>query len=251
MGKETGWGNTIPALSMESLYGYIKEWFSSYERPNMYVIVFSVILVVIAAYHAIKYIIASKDFFPCLSLLAGVITFAVAMLVSAFIVPCFLGRYLFPLFGGIWLFVAIGLANIKWKPIKCILIIGVFICSIVTFNSERELRDRTGLEEYLAYMDENLDEDDVIMADSYFTLMLSIYYPDNEYMIYGSMPRCIPFKNVTVFTEWEQLDGVETVWYISLDNFRVGNLNAKYTIVDAQKINYSYYDIAVEKYVPN
>ncbi len=248
MGKETGWGNTIPSITVDSLYGYIKEWFSSYENPNIYVIVFSIILVAIASYYAVKYVIQTKDYLPCLSLLAAGITFVAAMLISIFVVPCFLGRYLFPLFGGIWIFIAVGLSKINMKPLKYALIAGIFLCSIATFRDELELRDRSGLEEYLAYMDENLEDDDVIMADTYFSLMLSIYYPENDYMIYGAMPKCIPFKNLSIFTDWAQLQEVDTVWYLSMENFQVGHLNDKYTISDTKKIDYSYYTIVVDQY---
>ena len=248
-GKEAGWGNTIEKIGLHSFVDYICEWFSSLERPNPYVIVFSIILVFIAGVYTIKYVMKSKDLFPCLGVMAAGITFVIAMLVSVFIVPCFLGRYLFFLFGGLWLFVAVGMSRMKHIWIKMILIVGVLVCGFVTFHEEMQLRDDEGLKDYLTCMEAEWKEDDVIMADTYFTLMMSIYYPHEDYMIYGGMANCIPFDNVSVFTEWEQLDGVDRVWYLSFSNLRTGNLDEYYTVVNRKNIPYSYYDIVLEEYV--
>ena len=43
---------------------------------------------------------------------------------------------------------------------------------------------------------------------------MSVFYPENDYMIYGGMPPCLPFPNLEAFTVWDQLEGVDTVWYL-------------------------------------
>ncbi len=247
-GKEEGWGNTIEQLSWNSLNDYLAEWFSSLERPNSYMIWFSIILIIISFIHCMRYMIKNRDFFPGLGVVVAGITFVIAMLVSLFIVPCFLGRYLFPVFGGIWLLVALGMSRIKYLWIRVPLIIGILVCSFVTFREQLQLREADGLNQYLTYMDSEWEEGDVIMCDSYFASMMSIYYPDAEYMVYGWMPDCLPFDNTTVFTKYEQLQDADTVWYISLE-MRNGNLDQKFTSVERFVIPYSYYNLVIEKYV--
>lgn len=246
-GAEEGWGSHIESVSWETIKEYMAEWFSSLENPNSYVIGFSLLLIGIAAVYCIGYVRKSKNMFPLMGVLVAGVTFTVAMLVSVCIVPCFMGRYLFPVFGGIWLFVAVGMSRIKQIWVKIPLVVGILLCSLVTVQSEMQLRDEDGLKAYLEYMNEDLEEDDVIMCDTFFASMMNIFYPQIEYMVYGWMPEGLPFDNTTVFTDYEQLEGVDTVWYISLE-MRYGNLDQEYTAVERIEIPYSYYNIILEKY---
>lgn len=247
-GAEEGWGSHIESVSRETIKEYLAEWFSSLENPNTYIIGFSLLLIVIAAGYCIAYARKTKDMFPVMGILVAGITFTVAMLVSVCIVPCFMGRYLFPVFGGIWMFVAVGMSQMKRVWLKVPLVVGILVCSIVTIRGEIQLRDEDGLNEYLTYMEAELEEDDVIMYDSYFASMMSIFFPDMEHMVYGWMPEGLPFDNTTVFTDYEQLEGVDTVWYVSLE-MRYGNLDKEYTSVERFVIPYSYYNLVIEKYV--
>lgn len=106
-----------------------------------------------------------------------------------------------------------------------------------------------GLNVYRTCIEEEWEEGDMIMADTYFQLMMSIYYPEKEYMVYGSMPNCIPFNRVEVFTNWEQLEDVDTVFYLCFDDFQVGNLDAEYYCIQEWKFTFSYYNMTLKKYV--
>ena len=250
-GWESGWSNTIAPVGWDSLKAYLAEWFSSLEDPQNSAIYFGILLCVLAGIFTIKYIVKTKDYLPCMGVVVAVIVFAIAMMVSVTIVPCFLGRYLFPIFGGVWLFVAVGISRIPntWIRWGCVVLVLIF--GAVAFKEELMLEDEKGLEIYQNCMEQEWDENDIIMADSYFQLMMSIYYPKREYMVYGSMPNCLPFNNCEVFQAWEQLDDVDTVWYLYFKDFRVGSLEDTYTVAETWEIPFSYYDIVLEKCIKN
>lgn len=248
-GWENGWSNTIDPFGINSIKDWLAEWFSTLENPEPIVVILGVLVFVIAGFSAIKYVKKTKDYVACAGVFfAGIVVIA-AIIVTVLIVPCFLGRYIFPLFGAVFLFVAVGIDNLKFSWVKTLLIAAIIGCGLFTYLGEMELENPTGLSEYRTYMDANLENDDLIMADSYFLMMMSIYYPENEYMIYGATPPCMPFEGCQAFTAWEQLENEDTVWYLSFENFRCGGLDEKYEIVDRKEIKFYYYNIVLEKYV--
>lgn len=91
-GWESGWHNTIEKISLKSFFDYLAEWFSSLENPRPLAILFGVGLVIYVSRYVWKYVKESKDYLPCLGTLVAVIVFSIAMVISVFIVPCFLGR---------------------------------------------------------------------------------------------------------------------------------------------------------------
>lgn len=248
-GWESGWSNTIAPFGLSSVNYYLAEWFSSLESPQPIVIWLGIAIFLYAGFYAVKYIHETKDYLPCLSLIVAGIVLVMAIMVSVLIVPCFLGRYLFPVFGGIWLFLAIGVNRIKHSWQQWILVIAVILCGIGAFKEEWKLEDETGLNSYREFIDNEWSEQDVIMADTYILMMMSIYHPEAEYMVYGHEPSCLPFDNCKAFKRWEQLEDVETVWYLSVNNFRAGNLDEKYVSVEKRQFEFSYYTIILEKYV--
>lgn len=248
-GWESGWSNTIDAFGINSIKDWMAEWFSTLEEPEPIVVILCVIVFVIAGCGVVKYVKKTKDYVPCAGVFFAGIVVVMAVIVTVVIVPCFLGRYIFPLFGAVFLFVAVGIDNWKFGWVKILLIMIIAGCGLFTYKEELKLENPEGLDAYRNYMDVNLEEDDLVMADSYFLMMMSIYYPENEYMIYGSVPPCMPFADCEAFTAWEQLENENTVWYLSLANFRVGGLDEKYEVVDRQEITFYYYDIVLEKYV--
>lgn len=248
-GWESGWSNTIQPFGLSSIKTYLAEWFSSIENPQPVVICFGIGLFLYAGFHTVKYIKETKDYLPSLSLIVAGIVLGLAIAVTVLIVPCFLGRYLFPVFGGIWLFCAVGLSRVRVRRKQWIAVFGVVLCGLFAFQEELSLEDETGLSSYREFIDNEWSEEDIIMADTYFLMMMSIYHPEADYMIYGSMPSCLPFDNCQVFTQWQQLENVETVWYLSFDNFKAGNLDEEYVSVEKREIPFSYYNIILEKYI--
>ncbi len=248
-GWETGWSNTIAEFSIHSVYSWMAEWFSALENPNLIVIVLCATVCIIGCCSAVRYMVKTKDYLPCIGTVLAVIVVGVATIVTITIVPCFLGRYIFPLFGAMFLLIAVGIDQIKYNWIKVLLIAIIVGCGLFTYKGELVLEAPTGLNTYRTYMDENLEEDDLIMADSYFQMMMSIYYPENEYMVYGNVPPCMPFADCKAFTQWEQLQNKDTIWYLSFSNFKRGGLDQRYEVTDKLEIKYYYYNIILEKYV--
>lgn len=161
-----------------------------------------------------------------------------------------MGRYLFPLLGGIWLFVAIGIAKSGsyWK--QALITVLILYFGIAAFQEEVRLENSEGLDTYINYVEqEMIDQEPVIMADRYFTLMLSVFYPEFDYMVYGYAPECLPFGEVEVFREWSQLDGVDTVWFLSFADSPGGNISEYFEAEETFTFDYSYYKIKVEKMV--
>lgn len=248
-GWESGWSNTIDEFSLRSVKIWLSEWFSTIESPKMIIVVLCVFVFTISGCSALMYMKKTKDYVPCIGvILAGSVVIA-ATIVTILIVPCFLGRYIFPLFGAVFLFVAVGIYNMRHGALKLLMLAIIIGCGLSTYKGELMLENPTGLNEYRTYMDTNMEEDELIMADSYFLMMMSIYYPENEYMIYGSIPPCMPFADCEAFTTWEMLENEDTVWYLSFADFKVGGLDEKYESVDRKEFKFYYYDVVVEKYV--
>ena len=248
-GWESGWSNTIDTFGWNSIKDWMAEWFSLLENPSPVVMICCVMVFAMAGISALVYVKRTKDFKVCAGVAFAGIVVVAATVITITIVPCFLGRYIFPLFGAIFLFVAVGLDSMKYGWLKGICVLIIIGCGLFTYREEIMLENPEGINTYRAYMDANMDEDDLIMADTYFLMMMSIYYPENEYMIYGAVPSCMPFQDCKAFTAWEQLEDEETIWYLSFANFRVGGLDEKYEIVDRKEIKFYYYDIVLEKYV--
>lgn len=250
-GVESGWGNTIEPISYNSFILYWAEWFSSLERPWLPAMIFGVVLMMIGVIFYPRYIKRKKEYFPVYGVLIMGIIFLLAMAISLFIVPCFVGRYVFPLFGGLWLFTAIAICEIKKRWIQGAICLLILIMGGHAYVGEINLENPEGLNAYMEFMEEYQEstEGKMIMADTYFVMMLSIYMPEEEYMIWGHEPECLPFRNCTAFTEWEQLAGIDEVWYISLKNLRAGGVDEYFEVEKSIEISHSYYDLVVEKYI--
>lgn len=246
MGKESGWGNIISPLTLHSFVDYVVEWFSAVEKPNYLSVLLWMVFVVITMILGIRKIIAKKDFGPGVAILAAGITFVIAQIVSYFLVPCFMGRYLFPTFGWCVLVCAIGIDSIKPRVIKAALGLVVLATLVITVRTELSWEKEDGLAQYRQFVESNYDENTVIMCDSYFAQLFTIFYPEYHYLQYGSEPACMPFKDVDVFWQWEQLDGVDRVIYVYLTNLRCGNLYDEYELLDTINFDYSFYNIEAE-----
>ena len=248
-GWEGGWSSHMEEFGWEAIKFWVAEWMSTIEKPSSVVVVLCALVFVIAGCFAIGYMYTNRDYIPCIGIgIAGIVVI-VSIIISITIVPCFAGRYIFPMFGGVFLFIAVGLEHMKswWMKIICVLV--VVGCGVFTYQGEVKLEDPKGLKDYCDFIDENCGDNDLIMADNYHLMMMSIYYPQNEYKIYGNVPVCMPYDKCEAFTEWEQLEKYDVIWYLSLENFRVGNLDEKYELKESKKIKFYYYDIVIDKYI--
>lgn len=246
-GIEEGWSNTIEELTFYNTEKFFAEWFSSLENPQPLAVVFGVALLIYVVYFVKKHVIETKDYVPYIGLIISGVIVAVAIIVSVRIVPCFLGRYIFPVFGLVWLFVAVGLEKVEkyWK--KAVIVVTVLLCGAFAFREEWRLEKDAGIDRYLTFMEQNLDENDVIMADIFTDAMMTIYLPDARNMIYGHKTEGLPFGNLEVFKEWEQLDGVDTVWYIERREGMVNQLSEYFDSEVALRFSFSHYDFILQK----
>ncbi|MBO5347470.1 MAG: hypothetical protein J6A45_04990 [Lachnospiraceae bacterium] len=247
IGVEEGWSNTIEELTFHNSDKFLAEWFSSLENPQSLAILFGVALLIYVLYYVRRYTNDTKDFVPYVGMIIAGVVVAAAVIVSISIVPCFLGRYIFPVFGLIWLYVAVGVVEVKeyWK--KGVIVVCILLCGASAFRMEWRLDRDEGISEYIAFMEENFDEDDVIMADIFTDAMMTIYSPEGRYMIYGYKPPCLPFDNLEVFQQWDQLDGVDTIWYIERREGMVHQLDEKYQSEIALRFSFSHYNFIVQK----
>lgn len=248
-GAEAGWGNTLLPLSGGTVWTYLSEWFSALETPSVLQTLFGVGVFLFTGYFAIGYVKKTKDPIPVIGLGLATVVLLVAVWISLGIIPCFLGRYLFPLFGMIWLFMAVGMQTIREEWIKIGIALCILLSGLGTFRSEKQLENSQGLQACKAFLEEYDSKTDAMMADNYFLLMMSVYYPEERFFLYGPIQAFIPFGNVEGFTQWEQLGEAESVWYFRFAERRVGDLNERYQVVETVPFHYSYYDIIVEHYV--
>ncbi len=237
----------ISKLSYYEVDHYFAEWFSNLENPQPLAILFGVALFVYVSFYVRKYVEETRDYIPYAGILIAAVILTVALIVSANVVNSFLGRYIFPVFGAIWLFVAVGMEKVgsDWK--QGLIVLGIIASGFFAYKEEWRLEEDAGVELYLSYMEEHLGENDVIMADIFTDTMVSVYIPDANYMVYGYKEAYLPFANLEAFQFWEQLDGVDTVWYVERTPGKASVLGEFYEREIALEFTFSHYTFTLEK----
>ena len=125
------------------------------------------------------------------------LTALMGCLLSYYVTPCFLGRYIFPGFGALALWYAAGMRQISSRRIRAAVMLTFLICFVMQYRSESGLEYDRGLAEYQKFYEENVQEEDLIMATDIHTLYLNVYHPERPYMVYGYLPSFSPFQNTT------------------------------------------------------
>jgi len=237
-----------PEFHLYALITYCKEWFSAFDMPFASVMYLGMTLTIFLGYFALNYMRRNKDYIAGIGISVILITTLVGTFLNNNVAICFLGRYVFAAFGGLALLYAIGIQEVKAKIFKVCVFIIAFYCFIVQYRSELDLEYNTEIENYLDFVVENVAENDVIMIHPYHMLLLTVYYPEINYMAYGHLDEWMPFEVSDVFTTWEQLeDCTGTLWFISSDP---GVLSAKYNYEEAIQFHHMYYDIKLYKMTP-
>ncbi len=237
--------------NLYTLMDYCKDWFSAIETPITLVVYLGMALTLFLGYYAVDQMRASKCYIPGLGL--GVIGLCAlsGCLLSYYVVPCFLGRYVFTGFGALALWYAVGMRNIASRKIKAAVLLVFLICFGLQYRSELELEYDRGLQEYEAFYEENIKQEDLIMATEIHTLYLNIYHPEHRYMAYGYLEPFSPFQNTTVFTEWEQLEDLEgDIWLFALEDRDLPSFMPYYSYGDAFRFHFMYYDFVIYRLVP-
>ncbi len=248
-GEEAGWSNTIPDYDLSFVWIFLKEWFSFSEIPSTLQVVVGICLFLLLGVLGILYCKKHGDFVPALGTTLCAVVLFIAVMISVFIVPCFLGRYLFPLFALVCLLMAVGMEQLgRWNIVAALLFI-IMLNGAVRMEGEYKLDDETGMKQYLEFIS-TLDHDqDIIMSETYFMQTFNIYDQDAVYLQYGYNPPCMPFSGVETFCTWEDLDGVRDVYMIRFTGIGEGELGEHMTVVDNISFPYSVYNVSVDHYV--
>lgn len=233
---------------LNALITYSKEWFSAGETPIPLVMYLGMGLLIFLGYFAVDRMREQKEYAAAVGLSAVALTTIVGTYLNCYVASCFMGRYVFAGFGALALLYAQGVQQIKCKWMKAgVWIVAVF-CFVMQYKSEIHLDYDSELSKFESFMEENVGEMDMVMADSPYTLMLRVYHPDQDYMIYGHLDEWMPFEVEGVFTAWEQLEEIPgTIWYIG------GSpelLAERYDYEPAVNFRHMYYAFEVYRLIP-
>lgn len=241
--------------NMYTLMDYCKEWFSAMDTPITLVIYLGMGLTVFLGYYAVDSIRDSRRgngrYIPAWGMGLLGMTALIGALLSYYVTPCFLGRYIFSGFGALALWYAVGMRQIASPRIKTAVVLVFLLCFVLQYRSELQLEYDRGLQEYQEFYEDNIQEDDVIMATDIHTLYLNIYHPKQQYMAYGYLPPFSPFRNTTVFTEWEQMaDVAGEIWLYAFADRDLPNFSPYYGCEPMFSFHYMYYDFVIYRLVP-
>ena len=245
-GYEEGWSNTIVPVSLEQFKLWVFEWFSALERPQIGSVFFGVFVLGITCFFAVKYAIQKRDGKPLVGLGLCILITGIATIIGLLLVPCFFGRYILNLFGALYLMFAIGMEQCSVKTIRVMICVGMLGVGAFAIADEHVIDNENGLKQYENFMDKFLEEDDIVIGDTYLCLMMSIYYPENQYMTYGYKPLCTPFE-CEAFKSWDQLEGVDEFWYLQIVDLRAADFSAQFEEWDCLSFTHSHYDFVLKQ----
>lgn len=234
-----------------TLMDYCKEWFSAMDTPITLVVYLGMALTLFLGYYAVDGIRRGGSRIPAWGMGILGLTALTGCLLSYYVTPCFLGRYIFPGFGALALWYAAGMRQISSRRIRAAVMLTFLVCFVMQYRSESGLEYDRGLAEYQKFYEENVQEEDLIMATDIHTLYLNIYHPERPYMVYGYLPSFSPFQNTTVFTRWEQLEDVKgTIWLYAFAERDLPGFSPFYSCEPAFRFHYMYYDFAIYRLEP-
>lgn len=237
-------------LVIDILMDCCQEWFTALEKPIRFVQWVETAVFLFLSWHAVRWMRARQNVIPALGMLAIGLTIAASTLVYVFTGQGFFGRVFFPGFASVMLFYATGMEQLRSKVVKLLVAVTVMVCFFFQYKSELELEYDPGLETWTSFVEENVDTDDVVMAANVHSLYLSVFCPDQNYMIYMYLPGNSPFRAET-FISWEQLDKYDgALWYVCARGDEPQPLKERYTWEEAISFHYMYQDFAVFRLEP-
>ncbi len=237
--------------TMYTLIDYCKEWFSAIETPITLVVYLGMALTLFLGYYAVDGMRRSGCYIAAWGMGILGLTALSGCLLSYYVTPCFLGRYIFTGFGALALWYAVGMRQIASRRIRAAVILIFLLCFGLQYRSELGLEYDKGLQEYEEFYQNNVKEEDLIMATEIHPLYLNIYHPDRQYMIYGYLPPYSPFRNTVAFTEWEQLEDVTgDIWLYTLAHLDMPSFSPYYSYELVYQFHFMYYDLVIYRLVP-
>jgi len=227
------------------------EWFSDFYDPNSGVWYLGILATAVLTFYAFTMIRETKRYELSFVYIAIGLTVMLGLYLE-YKNPSsgmFLGRYVFPAFGLVMITWALGMDKCcKSKVMKVALCMVMIYCGLWAYRGEYQLSDQTGYQAYEKFLEQNYKEGDVIMANTRYQMIMSIYHPELRYMVYGAVDEYSPYQNTEAFTSWDQLEGVNTVWVLHFSDIYTADLGAEFYAERALEYHYGYYDFIIEKW---
>ena len=227
------------------------EWFSDFYDPNSGVWYLGILATAVLTFYAFTMIRETKRY----ELSFGYIAIGLTVMLGLYLEyknptsGMFLGRYVFSAFGLVMITWAWGMDKCcKSKVMKVALCMVMIYCGLWAYRGEYQLSDQTGYQAYEKFLEKNYKEGDVIMANTRYQMIMSIYHPELRYMVYGAVDEYSPYQNTEAFTSWDQLEGVNTVWVLHFSDIYTADLGAEFYAERALEYHYGYYDFIIEKW---
>lgn len=230
-----------------------REWFSALETPIIWVQRTEFFLCLFLFLCGAGWMLERKNAAPLLGVTALGVSVLVGVLIYVFTGQGFFGRYFFPAFGALILMYAVGMERIRFRWCSTAVAVVALICFFAQYRTELALEYDTGLDEWKKFMEENVGEDDLIMASSVHSLFLSVYFPEKDYMIYGYRPDYSPYRDVEAFWAWNQIEGrTGNIWFLYLPEMGCDPnvLSERYTWEEAVDIHYMFYHFGFARMYP-
>jgi 4-amino-4-deoxy-L-arabinose transferase-like glycosyltransferase len=166
---------------------------------------------------------------PVLCLFAFLATFFTAVLLSLLIRPILIPRYMVPLLGLFLVAVAYGISQLnRWLVvIACVVLVGLQLGAIPSIYFERF---NGPMDEVVAYLEENMGEDDIFVhIDEHTVHTFAFYLPDRLHVVYLP-PGAKVYANlevhgdrVKIISDLSEMPRDRTVWFAA----RVDGLNTQ------------------------
>lgn len=243
-------GSVNDRATIYSFMDYCKEWFSALETPIGPVVFLGMGLCVVLCFLAVDWMRANRNYAPAIAAGAFALTALAGGLISVYINNCFLGRYAFPGMGFVMLFYAVGfeqLECIKWRKQWRVAIVAVALfCFVLQYRSELSLEYDKGLETYEEFWEENVTDEDVMIAPFTHAVFLNVYHPDLQYYLHGYKSYKLPFVNTDELLDYSQLDNVEgNIWFIAMNGMGEDVMEDYYDYEEVLSFRYMYYDFDI------
>ncbi len=237
-----------------TMWDCFTEWFTALEKPVWPVFYGEAALFLFLCWKGAGWMRKRRNCIPGLGVLAIALTIAASLAVYLFTGQGFFGRVFFPGFASVMLLYAVGMEQLRSRIGKGLVIAAALVCFVLQYRSELELEYDPGLQTWKDFVEENVQENDMIMAPNVHTLYLSVFCPDTDFMIYMYLPGNSPFR-AQVFSDFPQLDRFAgrqaTLWYVCAEGETPDFLEGRFTWEEALNFHYMYQDFTVFQLSPS
>ena len=220
------------------------EMFSSIMYPKKYqvmlwLIIFCIALVLLAIKKTpyMNYVISGVIIFVAVS--------GIGIIVSLKNSPCFMGRYVSCIFPLILFGIAAALDTMEKKYLTGAVILLAIISSVLIYRDRLVYEFDPGLDGFIEFTKNNLDEDDAYLYANIHNDSLSVFAPDIYTFNYGNTSSYNPFFNDETFIDYAQFDKIKgDVYLVCYDDKDA----SWYLSCEAEKVygfHYLYYDVSI------